>query len=165
MRSPAHTVVWNGRTIMATWFDAPFRPWRSRVYGLCFTTDGQLVLVRPVHDPGLHPPGGGVEDGESPEGALARELREEIAGCVEAHEYLGCQRVDDPEDPAGPHSDFHLYYWCRVRLDPFAPSVEIAERQLIRPEDFLDKMAWPEDPAAKIMIERALAAERRYSTP
>lgn len=161
---PVHTVVYSGRRITATWFDAPFRPWRSRVYGLCFTEDGQLALARPVDDAGLYPPGGGVEDGESPEEALAREMLEEIAGRVEAHTYLGCQRVDDPEDPAGPHSDFHLYYWCRVRLETFAPNAEIAERRLIRPEDFLDDMAWSEDPAAAIMIERALVAERRYSS-
>lgn len=162
MAGPVHTVVWNGRAITATWFDAPFSPWRSRVYGLYFTPEEQLVLVRSTQEPGWYVPGGGVEVGESPEEALCRELREEIAATISAHEYLGCQRIDDAEDPAGPHSDFHLYYWCRVLLDPFVPNAEVAERRLIGPDVFLETISWADDAAAPIMLERALAAGRRH---
>lgn len=163
MEGPVHTTATSGRSITATWFDAPFRPWRSRVYGLCFTDAGRIALVRLTTGPGWQVPGGGVEDGESPEEALVRELREEITADVEAHEYLGCQRVDDYDDPAGPHSDFHLFYWCRVRLDPFLRSDEIAERTLIAPEDFLATMSPSDDPAPAIVLERALEAERSHA--
>ncbi|GAA2077319.1 hypothetical protein GCM10009801_33350 [Streptomyces albiaxialis] len=57
---------------------------RSRVSAYAVVTaDGHLLLTRlaassPVFEPGLwHLPGGGIDPGEQPDSALARELREE----------------------------------------------------------------------------------------
>lgn len=60
----------------------------ARVRALLITPDGDLLTIRRVR-PGQEPywvlPGGGVEDGESHETALARELREEIAATADVH--------------------------------------------------------------------------------
>ena len=51
----------------------------DRVRGLLITPDGDLLTVQRIrrsHDPYWVLPGGGVEDGEDLETALARELRE-----------------------------------------------------------------------------------------
>ena len=60
----------------------------DRVRALLITPDGDLLTiqrVRPGHDPYWVLPGGGVEDGENLETALARELREEIAATADIH--------------------------------------------------------------------------------
>ena len=62
-----------------------------RVRALLITPDGDLLTiqrVRPGQDPYWVLPGGGVEDGENLETALARELREEIAATADVHSLL-----------------------------------------------------------------------------
>jgi ADP-ribose pyrophosphatase YjhB (NUDIX family) len=62
-----------------------------RVRALLITPDGDLLTIRRVR-PGQAPywvlPGGGVEDGEDLEAALARELREEIAATADIHSLI-----------------------------------------------------------------------------
>ncbi|HVB43263.1 MAG TPA: NUDIX domain-containing protein [Streptosporangiaceae bacterium] len=62
-----------------------------RVRALLITPDGDLLTIRRVR-PGQEPywvlPGGGVEDGENQETALARELREEIAATADIHSLM-----------------------------------------------------------------------------
>jgi ADP-ribose pyrophosphatase YjhB (NUDIX family) len=63
----------------------------DRVRGLLITPDGDLLTIqriRPGQDPYWVLPGGGVEDGEDLETALARELREEAAATAEIHSLL-----------------------------------------------------------------------------
>lgn len=60
----------------------------ARVRALLITQDGALLTIRRTR-PGQEPcwvlPGGGVEDGENLETALARELREELAATADIH--------------------------------------------------------------------------------
>ena len=150
-----------GRTITFTWLgDAVVTP--SRVYALAFTPDGDMLLVSGApEDPDRWLPGGGIEPGEAPEDALARELLEEAAATVLAHHPIGSQRVDDPV--VG--SEFHTFYWCRVTLaDEYLPRHEVTQRHLVRPEDFLDALFWGRrDPKGAVLLTRALALEREHA--
>ena len=60
----------------------------ERARAVLVTPDRQMLTIRRVR-PGQVPycvlPGGGIDDGETPEKALARELREELAAAAEVH--------------------------------------------------------------------------------
>ena len=105
-------------------------------------------------------PGGGVEEGESAEGALIRELQEEAGATVERMKPLGVQHVEDD----GWLSGYHYFYWCRVALsDNYTPLHEIGRRKLVDPSDFLDELFWGRtDPKAAMLLARSLEMERSY---
>ena len=150
-----------GRTTTFTWVgDAIVTP--SRVYALAFTPVGEMLLVSGApEDPELWLPGGGIEPGEAPEEALARELHEEAAATVHALQPLGSQRLDDP----AVGSEFHTFYWCRITLaDEYLPHHEVTQRHVVRPEDFLDRLFWGRrDPKGVMLLDRALALEREHA--
>lgn len=148
-----------GRTVTFTWL-AERTVTLNRVYALAFTPGGQMLLVRERSNPDYWLPGGGIEPGESPEAALARELVEEAAATVQSLRYLGAQRVDDPLKP----SEHHGFYWCRVLLaDAYAPTLEVDERLPVAPERFLDLLFWGrDDPKAALLLSKALTANQRY---
>jgi ADP-ribose pyrophosphatase YjhB (NUDIX family) len=94
---------------------------RTRVRALLITEDGDLLTIwrtRPGQEPYWVLPGGGVEDGENLETALARELREELAATDDIHglihildrdgdrQYIYLARADSwsasPADRSGP---------------------------------------------------------------
>lgn len=155
-----HRWRYRGRTITFSWVGDVEGVAVARVYGLAFTAEGKMLLVGgAAGDPGCWLPGGGVERGESPEEALARELAEEAAATVEEMEGIGVQRVDDPA--AG--SEYQAFYWCRVTLaETFVPEHEVEHRHLVAPEAFLDTLFWGrDDPKAALLLARALEMERR----
>lgn len=141
------------RTIRFTWVgDAPVVA--ARVYALAFTPEGKMLLVggRPG-DPGFWLPGGGVEAGETPETALARELIEEAAATIHEMRRLGFQRVDDPARG----SEYHAFYWCRITLaEEFDPELDVP-RHTVLPADFLVTLFWGrDDRKAAFLLARAL---------
>jgi ADP-ribose pyrophosphatase YjhB (NUDIX family) len=80
----------------------------DRVRAVLVTPDDELLTIRRLR-PGRPVywilPGGGVEDGEDPSTALARELREEIAATADVHSLLYVQEW------AGGR---HYFYLARV---------------------------------------------------
>lgn len=162
---PAPRSVEGGRRLTFTWFDPPFRPdppHCNQAYGICFTGDGMIVLAGSEYPPGhryWNLLGGGVEEGETLEDCLVREVMEE--GCARLVEcrYIGCQRVDDPEHPAGPARYYQSRFWARVELLAWNPRFEIDERRLIAPEDLRRTLAWGSAPTAGFILEAGLRIE------
>jgi 8-oxo-dGTP pyrophosphatase MutT (NUDIX family) len=64
------------RLLKLAWFVR--RPRTFGAHALAFTPQGKVILVRLRYAPGWRLPGGGRAEGEDPEGAVLRELREEI---------------------------------------------------------------------------------------
>jgi 8-oxo-dGTP diphosphatase len=160
-------IAWDGRTLTATWLAPPFRPdpqLTTQVLGFCCTPDGQILLVT-SDDEAWTLPGGHPEPGETFEATLERELREEGCARLVACEYLGCQRVDDPQRPEGPDRYYQVRYWARIELYPFAPLFGTVGRKLVSPELFLDTLAWGEAVAARHILAVGLDLESRYDAP
>jgi ADP-ribose pyrophosphatase YjhB (NUDIX family) len=155
-----HRWDYQGRTITFTWL-GEVDVVSCRVYGLAYTTDARMLLVGGgPGDLDWWLPGGGVEDGETPEEALGRELEEEAAAAVEGTAFLGVQRV---EDDAGA-CEHHSFYWCRITLsEDFRPRHEVTKRKLVDPSDFLDGLFWGRtDPKAALLLAKSLEIDRRY---
>lgn len=87
--------------------------------------DGKFLLVRHTYTPGWHFPGGGVDRGETAEGALAKELRQET----------GLRLAGQPQlfgvyfNGAVSNRDHVLVYLCEAEgeLASMSGSVEVAE--------------------------------------
>ena len=136
----------------------------DRVYAFALAEDGRMVLVSDEKSkPAGWLPGGGVEPGETPEQALARELEEEAGAKLLGWVPLGTQRADDSR--LG--TSYQAFYACRVHVrDPFVPDCEVTERHLVTPEEFLDRLFWGRrDPKAEMLLTRALAAAPRPPQP
>ena len=147
----------------ATWFDPPFLPELDHVdqaYGICFTKEGEILLICSHDLDGVTPywnlPGGGLMPGETLEQCLTREVAEEACARVIGSRYLGCQRVDDLEHPDGPQSFYQARLWARVELDRWDPRHEAFERRLVTPAEFLSVLAWGPSLTAAVILEDGL---------
>ncbi|HLX47485.1 MAG TPA: NUDIX domain-containing protein [Streptosporangiaceae bacterium] len=93
----------------------------NRVRALPVTPEGSLLTIQRIRsgqDPYWVLPGGGVEDGETLEAALARELREEIAATVSIHSLVHILDHD------GGHQYFYLtrlHSWSAQATDRTGP--------------------------------------------
>src|ERR1700722_6840361 len=89
-------------------------PKRVRCVGaVLFDDAGRLLLIRRVNEPGRgrwSVPGGRVEDGETDQRAVIREVAEETGLAVEVTSWLGHVQRDGPD---GTVFDIHDYS-CRV---------------------------------------------------
>ncbi|MGI6543452.1 MAG: NUDIX hydrolase [Limnochordia bacterium] len=152
-----HQWEYQGRLITFSWMGkAAVVP--SRAYAFAFTSEGRMLLVGGGSDaPSYWLPGGGIEAGETPEAALARELREEAAATVRSMKYIGAQKMAELGT-----CEYHAFYWCRITLaEEFVPQFEVGERRLVAPEDFLDALFWGRtDPKAAMLLEKALEIDR-----
>ncbi len=131
----------------------------GRVYALAFNQEGEILLVTDGQSqPKWWLPGGGIEVGETPEQALARELLEEANATLHQAIKIGVQRADDL---AG-NQDHHAFFWCRVTLGRnFVPNHEVIARCLVKPEKFLDALFWGrKDPKAGLLLKTALEIDR-----
>ena len=152
-------VVVLGKEVTMTWVGQTDKE-AARVYALAFTETGEMLLVSGGPDPGYFLPGGGVEEGETAEQALQRELLEEADASVLAVEAIGALRIEDQQG----HIEYHQHYWCRIELtEQSFPRAESTLRHLVRPEDFLATLSWgKQDPKAPELLELALYKERQY---
>lgn len=105
--------------------------WRHSVRALILTPEGQLLLGRHRVNGGFiwAAPGGGIDAGESPHGALRRELREETGLVLDASarpEHLWHQEIHDSSITAGFDGAINDYF-------------------LIETEHFVARGLWPRE--------------------
>jgi len=122
------------------------------VHAYCFCS-GKLVLVYSEKKGYWTPPGGAVEKGESVEGAVRREIKEETNMKVLKQRIIGYQEVFEPTK-----TTIQTRSVCLV--EPYGPFVsdpdggEITEIKLIEPKDYKKYFDWGE--VGDYMMERAL---------
>ena len=90
---------------------------------------------------------------------LVREVMEEGCARVVESRYIGCQRVDDPDQPDRSLAPLPKPLLGPGRLLRWNPQHEIDERRLVRPEDFLLTLSWGSAPSAAIILAAGLKAE------
>lgn len=151
----------DGRTTIFSWVGHSPDIVPARVYALAFTRDARLLLVgEDAQANHWWLPGGGVEEGESAEQALVRELREEAGAVIDELALLGYRRVDDPLEGRS----YIATYWCRVTLPTsFVPhrQEQVTKNLLVRPEQFLDHLFWADDPSATHLLRLASEIDGR----
>lgn len=130
----------------------------TQAYGLCFTREGLVVVVRPDFH-GWNLPGGTVESGEQPFDTLVREVGEEACARVVRSRYLASQHVWDPVGPEGQRSHYQARFWARVELEPWAPQFEMIERRLVPPGEVAATLFWRDKAIIGRLMELAVAAE------
>lgn len=133
----------------------------TQALGLCFTAEGLAVMVTWDEQRWTFP-GGTVEPGETIEAALVREVAEEACAIVDACEYLACQHVADPLNPAGAASYYQTRWWARVTVQPWRPRHEMTGRRLVPPNRVLATLFWPEKAIARRLLDHALAVDHRH---
>jgi 8-oxo-dGTP pyrophosphatase MutT (NUDIX family) len=126
------------------------RPRRSSVVVVPFDDDGRVLLVRHSYGPPMWSlPGGGLDRGEDPAHAAAREIREEL-GC----DLADLTVLDASEERIGGSHDMRYIFMARVVGEPAADMREIVAVAFFDPADL------PE-PCGRLSLERiaqALAA-------
>ena len=131
----------------------------TQALGLCFTADGLVVMVT-MDGREWTFPGGTVEDGESVEQALIREVAEEACARVVRCQYLASQHVADPLNPDGQRSYYQSRWWARVELDPWQPEDVMTARRLVTPDQVLDALSWQRKEIAHRLLDLALDADQ-----
>lgn len=135
-------VNWGGHHVKLTWIPhmpLPNIDMITSVHGYCFE-QGKVLLVH-IKDRGFNIPGGHVEEGETPETALHREIYEE--GYIKGiSQYIGAIEVSHEENPLfNPEGKYPLIgYQLFYRVDiteclPFRRENEATCRIWVEPEE------------------------------
>ncbi len=148
--------VWdsgNGR-IKFTWYPgndlSKYSPY-TQVYGVVFNSEGKILIQR-VGDKAWCLPGGTVEDGETAEDTLRREVIEEADVSINNPILLGGQRVlfmdkPNPNPKRGEGNDFYqLRYYAEVEelleQTPDPDNGQIHERLFVDPSEITSYFDW-----------------------
>lgn len=121
------------------------------VHGFCFYGDKMVIVYNHLRK-SWTPPGGSMEEGETAEEAIIREIKEESNMKVLTHKFIGVQYVFEPEKTSSQTRSF-----CRV--EPYGeftkdPDEDITEIKLIDPADYKQYFNWGE--VGEYIMKRAL---------
>lgn len=126
------------------------------VHAYCFCGDKMVLVNHPKS--GWMPPGGKIEEGESYQEAVVREVLEETNMKVLHHELIGFQDNHEPHRIVRQTRSF-----CIVEpMGDFVsdPDGEIMEIKLIDPEDHKKYFDWGE--IGERMMERAMEMREKF---
>ena len=169
------TQVFAAPPIAGAWFAARWEPAQhiaesmACVHALCLTDAGDSVLVaHPAVDQrgeqflSWGPPGGTIEEGETPDGALAREIVEEACAAVREIEWLGSTRLAALDaDGNVTRVEIQGRALATVELAAWSPQFEMVERRLVPVTDTVGELPYWRHPVNEQWlvagIERARA--------
>ncbi|SEQ13413.1 ADP-ribose pyrophosphatase YjhB, NUDIX family [Lentzea xinjiangensis] len=104
------------------------------VVGLVHVEAGRLLVVRSRHKKAFYLPGGKIEAGESPAGALRREVREELG--VELDEPAVLKRYVAPAYGEGEGAVVDMTCFTASLLGTPRPTSEIAELTYVTRDEY-----------------------------
>ena len=144
--------TWDGHEIKMTWYPGSeiekFNPF-NQVYGVCFDSEGKILIQNlPGQDWCLA--GGTVEEGETAEATLRREIVEEADVTIKNLILLGGQRVeylnkDNPNKVKG-NDYYQLRYYCEVdKILPQTPDPDnnqVHLRKFVSLEEINSYLNW-----------------------
>ncbi len=138
----------------------------TQVYGVCFTNDKKIMVIRNPLDNGeftpWNLPGGTPETGETPEQTLYREVDEEADISIDHLELLGASEVFFPNNPNREKGDhfYQLRYFTLIKdirdQTPDPHDGKMVDRRLIPAEEFTSYIEWGEvgEEIIRLALER-----------
>lgn len=145
------TFIWHPDTILENVL-------MSQVYGFCLINNDQIVLVQAKEEAHFSLPGGAIEAGETAEGALIREFREEVQFIPIDIKLLGSQEVIE-RDLNGNIFKHHqqIRFFCRPdKIEEFVPEKdgwEIVKRIFVQFKEVSKYIHWVETSTGKAQFE------------
>ena len=131
------------------------------IHGFAFLGDKIIVVNNVTRPNSFGPVGGGVDEGESPDDALIREIKEESNMKVLYFQPIGYQTVTDTSGEKKPY--YQLRYFCVVEpFGPFEsdPAGDVTEIFEVDPMDHKKYFDWGEK--SQLIIRRALELKAAY---
>lgn len=153
-------VVWKGNKFIVELYDSTNFSDLSKVtqvQAVCFAENSNEVVIYKDKDGNFGLPGGSVEEGESLEEALRREIKEEVAcKLLNFGPLLYVQSYKEGDENEKEKYGYQVRYWGNVKPleekvnDPAGKSIK---RIITTPEKALKKLNWGEK--AEIYFKRA----------
>jgi len=133
--APLHRVLYRvAHSLRRAWWRIG-RPRRSSVVVIAFDAQGRVLLVRHSYGPPVWSlPGGGIDCGEDPAQAAAREVREEL-GCG----LSDVTAIDASEERIAGSVDMRHIFVARLTGEPAPDMREIVEVAFFDPEDLPER--------------------------
>lgn len=118
----------------------------TQSYGLCFNEQGEIIIVNfSAFGSGWILPGGTIEEGETPEDTLHREVMEEADITIENITLLGGQRcylLDKPEEKTNSQLRFVCLIKKILSQTPDPDNGMMIERKFVKPEKLNNYLKW-----------------------
>ena len=148
-------LLWKGKIFLADLYESDDYSHLSplvQVQAVCFLSKNEVVLFEHI-DGYFSLPGGHIEQNETPEEALKRELYEEVSVRVIDFGMTGYMKASNKETPND--IEYQLRYWAKVELlnETPDPDEKVIRRVVVPIEEVNEKLNWSE--RGKLLVEIA----------
>lgn len=135
------TFIWHPSKLLNT---SEYKP--TQIYGFCVTKDNLVCLVRDKNEERFTLPGGGINEGETPEESLVREFKEEAQFKLKNIKLLGSLEVIVEEEGKPTEKTQQVRYICEAdKVEEFVPEKdgwETVERIWVYYKDLPKYLKW-----------------------